>query len=73
MGDLNMESSDSSLKEFLENKYLTNLIKSKSCFKDKCSCIDLILTNRRYSFNFTGSYETDISDLNHMMLKYIQC
>ena len=50
MGDFNMELSDSYLKGFLECNNLTSLIKGKS------SCIDLILTNRKYPFKFTAKH-----------------
>ena len=62
MGDFNIEQSDLSLKAFLNSNNLYNLIKSNTCFKGKGSCIDLFLTNRKYSFKFSGSYETGISD-----------
>ena len=56
MGDFNIERSDPSLKTFLNSNYLYNLIKSNTCFKGKGSCVDLFLTNRKYSFEFSGSY-----------------
>ena len=31
------------------------------------SCIDLMLRNRKYSFKNTPSYETGITDLNHLI------
>ena len=58
---------------FLDSNSLTNLIKTNTCFKGKGSCIDLISTNRKFSFRFTSTYETGISDHLHMictMLKY---
>ena len=67
MGDFNIEQIDPSLKTFLNSSNLYNLIKSNTCFKGKGSCIDLFLTNRKYSFKFSGSYETDISDHHHMI------
>ena len=67
MGDVNIERSDLSLKAFLNSNNLYNLIKSNTWFKGKGSCIDIFLTNRKYSFKFTGSYETGISDHHHMM------
>ena len=36
-------------------------------FKSKGSCIDLFLTNRKYSFKCSDSYETGISDHHHMI------
>ena len=67
MGDFNIERIDPSLKTFLNSNNLYNLIKSNTCFKGKGSYIDLILTNRKYSFKFSGSYETGISDCHHMI------
>ena len=67
MDDFNIEQSDPSLKAFLNCNTLYNLIKSNTCFKGKGSCIDLFLTNRKYSFKFSGSYETGISDHHHMI------
>ena len=45
----------------------TNLIKINTCFKGVGSCIDLILTNRKYCFKNTSSYETGISDHHHLI------
>ena len=67
VGDFNMEPSDPSLKAFLNSSNLYNLIKSSTCFKGKGSCIDLFLTNRKYSFKCSDSYETGISDHHHMI------
>ena len=62
-----MEPTDSALIEFLDSNSFTNLIKRNTCFKGKGSCIDLILTNRKFSFKFTSTYETGISDHHHMI------
>ena len=67
LGDFNLEPTDSALMEFLDSNSLTNLIKTNTCFKGKDSCIDLILTNRKSSCKFTSTYETGISDHNHMI------
>ena len=67
MGDFNIERSDPSLKIFLNSKNLYNLIKSDTCFKGKSSCIDLFPINRKYSFKFSGSYETGISAHHHII------
>ena len=69
MGDFNMEPNNCMFKSFLDSNNLTNLIKTNFCFKG----IDLILTDRKYSFKYTSSYETGISDHHHMiytMLKF---
>ena len=67
MGDFNIERSDPSLKAFLNSNNLYNLIKSNTCSKGKGSCIDLFVNDRKYSFKFSGSYETGISDHHHMI------
>ena len=65
MGDFNK--GHPSLKAFLNSNNLYNLIKSNTCFKGKGSWIDLFLTNLKYSFKFSGSYEAGISDHHHMI------
>ena len=62
LGYFNLEPTDSALMGFLESNSLTNLIKTNICFKIECSCIDLILTNNKFSLKFTSTYETGISD-----------
>ena len=37
---------------------LFNLIKTNTCFKGKGTCIDLILTNRKYYFKYSSTFET---------------
>ena len=64
LGDFNLETTDSALMGFLDSDGLKNLIKINTRFKGKGSCIDLILT--KFSFKFTSTYETGISDL-HMI------
>ena len=51
----------------MNNQNLFNLVKSNTCFKGKGSCIDLILTNRKYSFKNTCSVETGLSDHHHLI------
>ena len=60
MGDFNMEPNNCMFKSFLDSNNLTNLIKTYTCFKGKGSSIYLILTNRKYSFKYTSSYETGL-------------
>ena len=68
MGDFNLEPHDKRLGYFLNSNNLVNLVKTNTCFKGSSSCIDLILTNRKYSFKNTTSYETGLSDYHHMIL-----
>ena len=72
MGDFNMEPNHRMFKNFLDSNNLTNLIKTNTCFKEKGSSIDHIITNRKYSFKYASSYETGFSnhhDLHHV--KYL--
>ena len=60
------------MKSFLNSNNCTNLIKTNICFEGSGSCVDLILTNRKYSFQYIRSYETGLSDyhlLIYTMLK----
>ena len=62
------------LKNVMNSNALCNLIKVNACFKGKGTCIDLILTNLKYSFKNTNTFETGLSDHHHMiytMLKSI--
>ena len=47
-------------------------MKTNTCFKGSSSCIDLILTNRKYSFKNTTSYEAGLSDHHHMILSMLK-
>ena len=67
MSDFNLESADTILANFLDSNNLTNLTKTKTFFKGKGSLTDLILTNRKYSFKNTSSYETGLSNHHHMI------
>ena len=68
LGDFNLEPSNPSIVSFMNNQNLFNLVKSNTCFKGKVLCIDLILTNRKYSFKNKCSVETGLS--NHHYLVY---
>ena len=48
------------------------MIKTNTYFKGKGSCIDLILTNRKFSFKFILTYETGISDHHHMTYRMLK-
>ena len=66
-GDFNLEISHPVMLSFMNNENFINLVKGNTCFKGKGSCIDLILTNRRYSFKHTSSTETGLSDHHHLI------
>ena len=66
-GDFNLQISHPVILSFMNNENFINLVKGNTCFKGKGSCIDLILTNRRYSFKHTSSTETGLSDHHHLI------
>ena len=51
----------------METRNYFNLVKNNTCFKGPGSCIDLILTNRKYCFQGTSSFETGLSDHHHLI------
>ena len=53
--------------DFLNDYDFTNLIRRITCFKGDGSCIDLILTNRNYSFKLSASFEKGLSDHHHLI------
>ena len=67
LGDFNLEPSSPSMLSFMDSQNFVSLIKNKTCFKGTGSCIDLILTNRKYSFKNTSSYEIGLCDHHHLI------
>ena len=57
----------SNMFSFIDSPNFVSLIKNKTYFKGTGSFIDLILTNRKYSFQNTSSYETGLSDHHHLI------
>ena len=60
MGDFNAQ-------DVIKVNGLINLIELNTCFKRQRSCIDLILTNRRFSFKHSISYQAGISHHHHLI------
>ena len=58
LGDFDLEPSNPSITSFVNNQNLSNLVKSNPCFKGEGLRIDLMLTNRKYSFKNACSFET---------------
>ena len=71
-GDFNLEPTNPVMINFMDSQNFTNLIKNNTCFKGVGSCIDLILTNRKYCFKNTSSYETGISDHHHLIFSIMK-
>ena len=70
MEDFNGEPSETAMSDFMEIYNLKNLVKHSTCFKNpnRRSCIDLILTNKRKSFQPSFLIETGISDFHKMVV-----
>ena len=66
IGDFNMNTSDSSMKEFCSLHGLKNLINKPTCCNnsEKPTCIDLILTNQPTLFQRSAVLETGLSDFH---------
>ena len=71
-GNCNLEPTNLVMINFMDSQNFTNLIKNSTCFKGVGSCIDLILTNRKYCFKNTSSYETGISDHHHLIFSIMK-
>ena len=72
MGDFNAHPLGSAMKDFIKVNGLINLIKGNNCLRGQDSCIDTILTNRRFSFKHPNSYETGISDHHHLIYSILK-
>jgi hypothetical protein len=68
LGDWNSTVNEESLANFCEMYNLENLIKEPTCFKstENPSSIDIILTNKKLSFQNTMTIETGLSDFHKM-------
>ena len=66
-GDFNLEPTNSVMINYMYSQNIINLIKNDTRFTEMGSCIDLMLRNRKYSFKNTSSYETGITDNNHLI------
>ena len=74
IGDFNREPSEKAMSDFLDIYNLKNLVKNPTCFKNpvRPSCIDLILTNKRKSFQPCVLLETGISDFHKMVVTVLK-
>ena len=70
LGDFNVGMEDSSTKTFCSNFNLNSMINRPTCYKnpDKPTCIYLILTNCRGSFQNSCVIETGLSDSHKMIV-----
>ena len=72
LGDFNLKPTDPLMMTFLNEHDLINLIKNNTCFKGEGSCIDLILTKRKFSFKNSTSFETGLNDHYHLIYSMLK-
>ena len=58
LGDFSLKPNNPIMLNILNDYGFTDLIKRNTCFKGDRSCIDLILSNREYSFKFSTTFGT---------------
>ena len=67
-GDFNMDTTNNTLSSFIDSNGLFSMIRTPTCFKStQGRCIDLMLTNKKYSFKATQTFETGFSDFHHLI------
>ena len=67
IGDFNATPQTPVLCNFLSENSLFNHLKEKTCFKNpNGTCIDLIISNKKYSLQNTGTIDTGLSDHHHL-------
>ena len=57
-GDFNMDTTNNTLSSFIDSNGLFSMIRTPACFK---STHDFMLTNRKYSFKDTQTFETGLA------------
>ena len=70
MGGFNAEPADTVVSDFCEIYYLKDIIREKTCFKNRNNprCVDLIIANRPKSFQNSMVIETGLSDFHKMCI-----
>ena len=67
MVDFKMQPMDTILECLKDINGLINQIKNKPCLQGQRSSMDLILTNRNYSFTNSSLYDIRLSDHHHLI------
>lgn len=68
LGDFNSTPDSPEISTFMSDYSLHSLINSPTCFKSVDGrCIDLILTNKKHSFQKSQTFETGVSDHHHLI------
>ena len=72
MGDFNLEPTDEQVKILLPCYNLYNLVKENTCFNGPPKCYDLILTNKKHSFQNTLAVTTGFSDFHKLPMSVLK-
>ena len=72
LGDFNLKPTDPRMMTFVNEHDLINFIKNNTCFKGEASCIDLMLTNRQFSFKNSTSSEIGLSNHHHLIYSMLK-
>ena len=68
IGDFNNTPDSLEISSFMSDYDLYSFMNAPTCFKSREGrCIDLILTNKKHSFQMSNSFETGVSDHHHMI------
>ena len=68
LGDFNDTVAGAEISSLIANQGLHSFISGPTCFKSSDGrCIDLILSNRKYSLQKSQSFETGLSDFHHLI------
>ena len=70
--DFNMNPLKPEMSTFLNTENIANLIKENTCFKARSSCIDLILTNSKYFFQYSLPIDAGLSDHCHLIFSMMK-
>ena len=68
LGDFNMVENELAMKSLIDSHALFSMIHEPTCFKNPDGrCIDLMLTNKKYSFKNTQTFDTGESDFHRLI------
>ena len=67
LGDFNIQTGNKVMQDFLQQHTFYNMMKQNTCFKgDGGSCIDLLITNSKFSFTTINFFQTGLRDQHHL-------
>ena len=74
LGDFNSKPTEEAMATFYQTRNLKRLVTKSTCYKNpnRSSCLDMIMKNRRKSFQNSWAFETGPSDLNKMTLTILK-